>query len=62
MYQNHRALDATLMELTLSTQKQGLPDVVENVRGALWGIGKNAGHVKQGLANLRSKSLKLRLC
>lgn len=57
MYQNQLALEAALMELTLCIEKQGLSDVGENVRGALWGIGENAGHIKQGLAKLRRKSL-----
>lgn len=57
MYQSQLGLEAALMELTLSTEKQGLSDVGENVRGALWGIGENAGHIKQGLAKLRSKNL-----
>lgn len=43
------------MELTLLAEKQGLTDVVENVRGALWAIGENAEHIKQGLARLKSK-------
>ncbi|MGE1094702.1 hypothetical protein [Pseudomonas zeae] len=56
MYQNQLALEAALMELTLSIEKQGLSDVGENIRGALWGIGENAGHIKQGLAKLRKKN------
>jgi len=45
------------MELTLRAEQQGLVEVGENVRGALWVIGENAGHIKQGLAKLRSKIL-----
>lgn len=56
MYQNQLGLEAALMELTLLAEKQGLTDVGENVRGALWGIGENAGHIKQGLAKLKGKS------
>ncbi|WP_426234803.1 hypothetical protein [Pseudomonas sp. TWP3-2] len=52
MYQNQLALEAALMELTLHVEAQGLGEVGENVRGALWGIGENAGHIKQGLARL----------
>ncbi len=38
MYQNQLALEAglMLMELTLPTEKQGMSDVGDNVRGALW--------------------------
>jgi hypothetical protein len=56
MYQNQLALEAALMELTLSTEKQGFSDVGGNVRGALWAIGENAGHIKQGLAKLKGRS------
>lgn len=56
MYQNQLALEAGLMELTLHAEKQGLSDVGDNVRGALWAIGENAGHIKQGLARLKGKS------
>lgn len=58
MYQNQLALEAALMELTLHAEKQGLTDVGDNVRGALYTIGENAGHIKQGLAKLRRKSSK----
>lgn len=57
MYQNQLGLEAALMELTLLVEKQGLTDVGENVRSALWGVGENAGHIKQGLAKLRSRDL-----
>lgn len=42
------------MELTLQVESQGLADVGDNVRGALETIGENAGHIKQGLAQLKS--------
>lgn len=57
MYQNQLALEAALMELTIQAEKQGFKDVDENVRGALFAIGENAGHIKQGLARLRRKNL-----
>lgn len=53
MYQNQLALEAALMELTLHVEAQGNSEVGDNVRGALWGIGENAGHIKQGLARLK---------
>ncbi len=55
MYQNQLALEAALMELTLHAEKQGMSEVGDNVRGALWAIGENAGHIKQGLAKLKGK-------
>jgi hypothetical protein len=57
MYQNQLGLEAALMELTLRAEQHGLAEVGDNVRGALWVIGENAGHIKQGLAKLRSKNL-----
>ncbi|EJM69955.1 hypothetical protein [Pseudomonas sp. GM55] len=57
LYQNQFVLEAALMELTLLSEKQGLTDVGDNVRGALWVMGENAGHIKQGLAKLRGKDL-----
>jgi hypothetical protein len=56
MYQNQLALEAALMELTLHAEKQGLTDVGENARAALWAIGENAGHIKQGLARLKGSN------
>lgn len=56
MYQNQLGLEAALMELTLLAEKQGMNEIGENVRGALWVIGENAGHIKQGLAKLKRKS------
>jgi hypothetical protein len=52
MYQNQLALEAALMELTLQIEAQGQTDVGDNVRGALYTIGENAGYIKQGLARL----------
>lgn len=57
IYQNQLGLEAGLMELVLHVEKQGLTEVGENIRGALWTIGENAGYIKQGLAKLRSKEL-----
>jgi hypothetical protein len=56
MYQNQLGLEAALMELTLHAEQQGFTEVGDNVRGALWAIGENAGHIKQGLARLKGKS------
>ena len=52
MYQNQLALEAALMELTLQVEAQGYAEIGDNVRGALYTIGENAGHIKQGLARL----------
>lgn len=57
MYENQLALEAALMELALQSEKQGMDEVGNNVRGALFVIGENAGHIKQGLAKLRSNRL-----
>ncbi|AZF11345.1 hypothetical protein C4J93_3149 [Pseudomonas sp. R2-37-08W] len=43
------------MELTLQSETRGSPEVGENVRGALFAIGENAGHIKQGIAKLRTQ-------
>ncbi|WP_330214231.1 hypothetical protein [Pseudomonas sp. AM8] len=56
MDQNQLGLEAALVELTLLAEKQGMNEIGENVRGALWVIGENAGHIKQGLAKLKRKS------
>ena len=53
MYQNQLALEAALMELTVHAETKGNADVGDNVRGALYAIGENAGHIKQGLARLK---------
>lgn len=57
MYQNQLSLEAALMELTLRAEQQGLAEVGYNIRGALWVIGENPGHIKQGLAKLKGESL-----
>ncbi|MGH8449424.1 hypothetical protein [Pseudomonas sp.] len=49
MYENQLALEAALMELAIHAEKQGSDEVGENVRGALYVLGENAGHIKQGL-------------
>ncbi|MCU0092194.1 hypothetical protein N8H72_19635 [Pseudomonas koreensis] len=56
MYENQLGLEAALMELTLQAEKQGLTEVGGNVRSALWAIGENAGHIRQGLARLKGKN------
>ncbi|WP_095139938.1 hypothetical protein [Pseudomonas sp. Irchel s3a10] len=56
IYQNQLSLEAALMELTLHVEQQGFTEVGENVRGALWAIGENAGHIKQGLARLKGRN------
>jgi hypothetical protein len=56
MYQNQLAREAALMELTLHVEAQGGAAVGDNVRGALWAIGENAGHIKQGLARLKKST------
>ncbi|GAA0285817.1 hypothetical protein GCM10009086_47740 [Pseudomonas rhodesiae] len=56
MYENQLALEAALMELALQIEKQGMDEVGKNVRGALFVIGENAGHIKQGLAKLKGSS------
>jgi len=57
MYENQLALEAALMELTLQSEKQGSSEAGNNVRGALFVIGENAGYIKQGLAKLRTNGL-----
>ncbi len=57
MYENQLALEAALMELALQSEKQGMDEVGNNVRGALFVIGENAGHIKQGFAKLRTNRL-----
>ncbi|WP_210558425.1 MULTISPECIES: hypothetical protein [unclassified Pseudomonas] len=56
IYSNQLALEAAIMELTLWAEKQNAMEVGENVRGALDAIGENAGHIKQGLARLQTKT------
>lgn len=55
MYQNQLGLEAALMEPTLLAEKEGLTEIGENVRGALWVIGENSGHIKKGLARLQGR-------
>ncbi|MBI6636181.1 hypothetical protein YA0871_26380 [Pseudomonas paralactis] len=45
-------MKAALMELALQSEKQGMDEVGDNVRGALFVIDENAGHIKQRLAKL----------
>ncbi|RON13139.1 hypothetical protein [Pseudomonas frederiksbergensis] len=52
LYENQQA-EAAVMELTLLVEEQGTQEVGGNVRGALWTMGENAGHIKQGLARLK---------
>lgn len=54
IYHNQLALEAAIMELTLWVEQRGSADVGGSVRGALEAIGENAGHIKQGLARLKS--------
>ncbi|BBP76490.1 hypothetical protein PHLH7_25940 [Pseudomonas sp. Ost2] len=54
IYENQLALEAAIMELTLWVEGRGGVDIDDNVRGALEVIGENAGHIKQGLARLKS--------
>lgn len=56
MYENQLALEAALMEFALQSERQGLSEVGDNVRGALFVIGENAGHIKQGLAKFKSSN------
>ncbi|WP_237886007.1 hypothetical protein [Pseudomonas sp. PGPR40] len=53
IYENQLALEAAIMELTLLVEEQGAQEVGGNVRGALWTMGENTGHIKQGLARLK---------
>ncbi|EJM00376.1 hypothetical protein PMI18_03104 [Pseudomonas sp. GM102] len=53
LYENQQALQAAIMELALLVEEQGAQEVGGNVRGALWTMGENAGHIKQGLARLK---------
>ena len=57
IYHNQLALEAAVMELTLWVEQRDSEEVGGNVRGALEAIGENAGHIKQGLARLRSADL-----
>ena len=53
--ENQLALEAAIMELALFVEHQGDAEAGDNVRGALFTIGENAGHIKQGLAKLKAQ-------
>ena len=53
LYENQQALQAAIMELTLLVEEQGAQDVGGNIRGALWTMSENTGHIRQGLARLK---------
>lgn len=55
IYENQLALEAAVMELTLIVEGQGNAEAGDNVRGALFTLGENAGHIKQGLARLKAQ-------
>lgn len=57
LYQNQLALEAAVMELTLWAEQQNALELGKNVRGALYTVAENAGHIKQGLARLRGADL-----
>lgn len=54
-YHDQLALEAALMELTLLVESQGHVGADDIVRGALKAISENAGHIKQGLARLKTQ-------
>ncbi|MCX4067529.1 hypothetical protein OR626_25275 [Pseudomonas sp. S1Bt30] len=56
-YENQLALEAAIMELAFWAEQQGASVAVENLRGALFTIGENSGHIKQGLARLKGQDL-----
>lgn len=58
IYENKLAWEAAVMELTLWVEQSKSPVLGENIRGALEAIGKNDGHIKQGLAKLRGSNLR----
>ena len=53
IYENQLALEAAIMELVLSAEQHGAVEVGDNARGALHVIGENAGHIRQGLAQIK---------
>jgi hypothetical protein len=55
IYENQIALEAAIMELSLWAKRSGGVNVDANVRGTLYTIGENTGHIKQGLARLRAQ-------
>lgn len=46
LFESQQALEAAIKELTLLIEEQGAQEVGGNVRGALWTMGENAGHIK----------------
>ncbi|MBT2373056.1 hypothetical protein [Pseudomonas fluorescens] len=54
--ENQLALEAAIMELTLSIERQDNVAVGENVREALSTIGENVEQVKQALEKLKADS------
>ena len=52
LYENQQAPQAPILELTLLVEEQGAQEVGGNVRGALWTMNENMGHIKRG-ARLR---------
>jgi hypothetical protein len=57
LYHNQLALEAAVKELTLKFEEQGAAKVGDNVRGALYAVGENEGHIRQGLARLKGLEL-----
>lgn len=55
IYENQLALEAAIMELALFVERQGDAETGDNVRGTLFTIGENAGHIKQALAKLKAQ-------
>jgi hypothetical protein len=53
MYQNQLALEAALIELTLQVEAQGSAGLRDNIRGALYTIGDNTGHIEDGIARFK---------
>lgn len=52
VHQKQLALEATIMESTLTLENQGLMEAGKNVRGLLNTINEDAVYVKQGLISL----------
>lgn len=48
MYENQLALETAIMELVLWTEEYGALAIGENIRGSLYTLGENVGHIKQG--------------
>lgn len=51
---NQLALEAAMMELTLFVESQGHAETGDNVHGALFTLGENDEHIKQGLTRLKT--------